>query len=658
MGAAFALIALTSSALGELPARAVTLTAPNAATFTVNGAGFGHGLGMSQYGAYGAARQGLTWRQILAFYYPGTTRVEQKSGTTIKVWITSDTDNDLRVLPSAGLTLHDRSGHADLLPAGAAYTAWRVKRSGTGYQLSSRGALGSWTARETTLDATTWSFSDTAKIVKVWLPGGSVRELRGTVALAKRGTGGRTVNKLPMEAYVRAVVPSEMPTSWLAAAVRTQAVAARSYAARLKASAASGTGYDLCDTTSCQVYRGYATTSGGRRRVHETTNGNAAVEATSHVILKYGTYIALTQFASSNGGHTARGAHPYLVAQPDPYDGVIRSNAWQRTISAASVTQGWPSVGTVSALQVTSRDGAGRWGGRVLSVKIVGSLQTLTVRGSTFQWKFGLRSNLFTFGSASSGPAAPAAYATFPRSYSRTSRADLLVVGATGRLLRYPVLSGALAKPTVIGSGFGAYSFVANAGDWNGDGYQDVAARTRDKRVLLFRGSAAGSLRAGVDMGISTAFVAMTGVGDVNGDRHPDLVAVTAAGNLRTYYGNGRTGVTGSKRVGTGWSGRDWLRAPGDFDGDGRPDLISRLGSHVYLHRGMATGFAPPVSVGGSWRNVSTITSLGDFDGDGRADVVARTTTGALLLLPGDGKGRLLAARGLTGSFLGTRLAM
>ena len=64
------------------------------------------------------------------------------------------------------------------------------------------------------------------------------------------------------------------------------------------------------------------------------------------------------------------------------------------------------------------------------------------------------------------------------------------------------------------------------------------------------------------------------------------------------------------------------------------------------------------MSVGGSWGNVSTITSLGDFDGDGRADVVARTTSGALLLLPGDGKGRLLAARGLTGSFSGTRLAM
>ena len=63
-----------------------------------------------------------------------------------------------------------------------------------------------------------------------------------------------------MENYVRSVVPSEMPTSWAMEAVKAQAVAARTYAAKLR-SRATASGYDICDTTACQVYSGYARTS-------------------------------------------------------------------------------------------------------------------------------------------------------------------------------------------------------------------------------------------------------------------------------------------------------------------------------------------------------------------------------------------------------------
>ena len=227
-----------------------------------------------------------------------------------------------------------------------------------------------------------------------------MRSYRGTVALIKRGSGGRTINNVLLEDYVRGVVPAEMPTSWAADAVRAQAVAARSYAVRLR-DVGRYSGYDICDTTACQVY-------GGMGR--ETSNGNAAVRATAGTIVTYRGKVALTQFASSNGGYSARGDYPYLAAHRDPYDGVIKSQAWTRVISATSISRAWPSVGTVKQLQITSRDGAGAWGGRVKTIKIIGTSRTATVSGTTFQHMFGMRSSLYMVAGSSTpvaGVAAP-----------------------------------------------------------------------------------------------------------------------------------------------------------------------------------------------------------------------------------------------------------
>ena len=90
-GGAVALSLLTSLALLVPPtAAADTAVTPTSGSFTIRGAGFGHGHGMSQYGAYGAAQKGLGWKKILAFYYPGTTLGTMAPGTTLKVWVTAD----------------------------------------------------------------------------------------------------------------------------------------------------------------------------------------------------------------------------------------------------------------------------------------------------------------------------------------------------------------------------------------------------------------------------------------------------------------------------------------------------------------------------------------------------------------------------------------
>src|SRR3954470_18062445 len=76
---------LTSLALLMLVSQA---SAATSSTFTIRGAGFGHGIGMSQYGAYGYATHGADWRDIVLHYYNGT-HLANVAGRTIRVLLQS-----------------------------------------------------------------------------------------------------------------------------------------------------------------------------------------------------------------------------------------------------------------------------------------------------------------------------------------------------------------------------------------------------------------------------------------------------------------------------------------------------------------------------------------------------------------------------------------
>ena len=110
-------------------------------------------------------------------------------------------------------------------------------------------------------------------------------------------------------------------------------------------------------------------------------------------MLTYAGAPALTEFSASNGGFTTDGDKPYLIAKPDPWDGAVANSAhaWEFKLKAATVNQGYPEIGKVQALRVTKRDGNGAWGGRVLQVRLVGSAKTITVLGSSFASRMGLR---------------------------------------------------------------------------------------------------------------------------------------------------------------------------------------------------------------------------------------------------------------------------
>src|SRR5699024_4609139 len=171
-----------------------------------------------------------------------------------------------------------------------------------------------------------------------------------------------TVNRLKLESYLRGVVPAEMPASWHQPALRSQAIAARTYAVRERRSHPSRH-YDLCETTACQVYRGVGA---------EQSTTNRAIKATEGEVLTYNGSQALTQYSPSAGGWTSSGGKPYLPAQKDPWDNWSGNqvHTWHKSVSIKTVERKYPELGSFSHLQVIERNGNGAWGGRVKRLRL------------------------------------------------------------------------------------------------------------------------------------------------------------------------------------------------------------------------------------------------------------------------------------------------
>ena len=249
-------------------------------------------------------------------------------------------------------------------------------------------------------------------------------------------------------------------------------------------------------------------------------------------------------------------------------------------------------------------------------------------------------------------------YAVFPHSYRSTSKADLLLIAGDGSLRRHPISKSKLGAGQTIDTGYGSFTHVVNAGDWNGDGYADVIARSSRQRLLLYRGTRTGSFGTGVDLGITSNHKNVTGVGDVNGDKYPDLMVINTSGHAYLIYGNGRTGYKSYARVAGTWSNRDWLRGAGDVNGDKREDVITRVGSRLYVHLGTKSGgFAAPKIIASGLSGISAITAVGDVDGDKRSDLVARLSSGRLKLYRSTGSS-LVGSTTYAGSYRGTRFAL
>jgi SpoIID/LytB domain protein len=363
---------------------------PASRVMTLHGHGFGHGHGMSQYGAYGAARQGQTYRQIMDFYYPGTTWSTETG--TVRVLLTGDTSTDVRISPADGLTVRDLGSATTYpLPTVAGLTRWRLDVEGTATvvdYLTSSGWHRYAPGGHPTLVGD-GQFRAGGRPLTLWTPTGS-RTYRGSLRAASPSAGSAardTVNVLSVDRYVQGVIPAEMPTSWHMEALKAQAVAARTYATWSRDQSPDRY-YQICDTSSCQVYRGVDA---------EDDRGNAAVAATYRQVLAADGGAAFTQFSSSSGGWLSAGSRRYLVSKADPYDGFAGNpvHDWTLTLRASRVQDAYPGIGRLRRLHVTRREGGGQWGGRVVTVVLDGSRKSLAISGDTFRSRFGLRSSWF-----------------------------------------------------------------------------------------------------------------------------------------------------------------------------------------------------------------------------------------------------------------------
>ena len=305
----------------------VPATADAATRWVVKGGGWGHGLGMSQYGAYGQALDGRGYRKILHHYYRNTQFAQ--AGGNVRVLL-------LASVGSSTFGGADRVGSKSVKP-GRNYI---VRRVGSRIVIKTPG--GKRIARSSGVIRVTGANG------LVTVAGKGV--YRDVIEYRPGLSGGVTaVNRVELENYIRGVVPNESPGSWPIEALKAQAVAARSYAL------GTGTGnavFDHYDTVASQVYGGYSS---------EQAKTNRAVARTSGEVLRHNGKVIVAYFHSTSGGHTENnenvwGGQPlgYIRGVPDPWDHHSPYHRWKVSYSPASLGNAL-GVGRLRSVRVTRR---------------------------------------------------------------------------------------------------------------------------------------------------------------------------------------------------------------------------------------------------------------------------------------------------------------
>lgn len=227
----------------------------------------------------------------------------------------------------------------------------------------------------------------------------------------------------------------------------------------------------------------------------------------------------------------------------------------------------------------------------------------------------------------------------------RDGEPDVLAQSASGSLVAYRGDGqGGWKGTSTLRADWADQKRLIPLGDFDGDQWADVASIDSSGRLMLWSGDGKGGLQAARQVGQGWDRTAtVVGRIDFDGDRRRDILMRDAGGALLLYRGDGKGGLSGSgQRIGVGWGIFDQVLSAGDFDGDGRSDLIARRADDgalwLYPTDG-AGGWLAPRQIGTGWGQMTALLSVGDFDGDGASDLIARTATGDLFLYRGDGRG-------------------
>jgi SpoIID/LytB domain protein len=363
--------------------------------FTFFGSGFGHGLGMSQWGAYGLAQQGWKPAEILTHFYSGTNVVKWGSPPgRLRIGLVHGRTS-VRLEAEEGavdLRLGDRA-QGEVVATVPAGETWRVRVAGNRYQiLDAAGAtVGRFGGSDTPIFAI---FEPQGSRVRV--PEALHAYNRGWIEFGlhdcANGCALRLILVIPPEEYLYGL--GEVPSSWPKAALESQAIAARTYAFTKAATSQHRDGCDcaLYASSFDQVYAGWDKEGGldGDRWV-------AAVDATRNQVVQEAGATIQAFYMSSSGGFTEDnenvwGGTPieYLrgVCDPGDYTTANPSATWEVTLDAGKLTQGLSlGIGVITGFVNAARGVSGR----IISVTVRGENGSESVSGATLRSALGLR---------------------------------------------------------------------------------------------------------------------------------------------------------------------------------------------------------------------------------------------------------------------------
>jgi stage II sporulation protein D len=380
---------------------AVALVGPAAAaeTFTFKGRGWGHGIGMSQWGARGFAEKGLTASQILKHYYTGTEVEARTLPSTIRVGLLQER-NEVWIESNGPFDLYDRTGARRA--GGNQGERWRLVPDDDRLEVFKP-------------DSQTPVFSSAppitvgyeSKDTDIYLPQTKFKYRHGKIQVGINTATGKTraILTVPFEKYLYGL--GEMPSSWHTEAIEAQAIAGRTYA--YEKVLRLGQNRSVCD---CAVYASTADQAYVGLQ-HEVPRWVAAVDTTKSLVVTHADKPIQAFYSSSSGGFTENNenvfggtALPYLRGKCDPGDYFNNENphnAWTATIEDSDLEQkladeGY-NTGPVNGVSFPSPRGVS---GRVLAVKsettggvrVDGTISDARLSGGAFRSLLGLKSTL------------------------------------------------------------------------------------------------------------------------------------------------------------------------------------------------------------------------------------------------------------------------
>src|SRR3954451_5164643 len=357
----------TCAVLALVPASASAASSTN---WTIRGAGFGHGIGLSQYGAYGYAAHGSEWKSIALHYLAGP-HLGNGAGSTLRVLL----QHAHGTVWVSGAT---RAGSHKL----DSTKSYRLMRKGLGVEL--RTARGKRIATMNGVVPVSSSSGSVALGGRA-LNGLSDGRYRGVIEVRPGTFGGlMAINALPLDSYIQGVIVGEMPASWPQPALEAQAVVARSYAL---VTDAGGAIFDQYPDTRSQMYYGMS---------RETAGTNEAVQGTAGEVVMYGDQVASTYYFSSSGGRTENIENswpgmaplPYLRSVDDPYDNLSPRHRWRFVWSRSKLDAklGGFVRGKLKAVKVTKRGVSPR----IVNAQVLGTRGAVNVTGPQLRSRLGL----------------------------------------------------------------------------------------------------------------------------------------------------------------------------------------------------------------------------------------------------------------------------